>query len=255
MIKLENSATFFLINGLPIQRGSVAVTTDGEDYVGLSIIGTSKHLVDSVHFSEWEDLTSTPYATKQLLLDDISAFCFRSNAAGISDAPSDNNPYYRENGVWKNDRVRTLRLGVLGGQNVNTIGGLELQLDNVQLSLPNLLSDDFSYGIGDSFVTVERDGFIKVDFKIVSENQINSRKNPTMVLTKNVIDILETISYTYSRDTTNDLAQNTLSSFIVPVTVGDVLSVFSIRTGSAGSVLTVTNESYISFKYVNNARQ
>ncbi len=251
--KLENFLLYFSINGLPQQKGSVRVISLG-DNVGLGLIGTTRQLVDPIHFSDWVDETDTPFATKQALLDAITIACME-NKAGITDAPADGNPYYRENNSWLNDRSRTLRLGVLGGQDVNTIGGLELQLDSVQLSLPNLLNDDFLYGIGDSFITIERDGFVKVDFKIVSENQTNGRKNIAMVLRRNNINILESVSYVYSRNSTDDLAQNTLNSFIIPVTVGDQISVFAIRTGSSGAALTIANQSYISFIYVNNARQ
>lgn len=100
MIRLESGSIYFLINGVPQQRGSVYVIIDGEGFVGLRFIGSERQLVAPVHFSEWEDGLAVPYATRQALFDDLALYVMESNAVGIPDAPSDGNAYVRKDGAW-----------------------------------------------------------------------------------------------------------------------------------------------------------
>lgn len=100
MIRLENGTIYFLINGVPQQRGSVYVVIDGEGFVGLRFIGSERQLVAPVHFSDWEDGTLTPYPTRQALFDDLALIVMESNAAGIPDAPVDGTAYVRKDGAW-----------------------------------------------------------------------------------------------------------------------------------------------------------
>jgi hypothetical protein len=100
-----NTDRTFLIDGLPIQRGSVRIIERG-DQIGLAEIGKGapeSPLFAPIHFTEWQDGTITPYPTKQILLEDLESGIFEASpsASGIPEAPLDNTPYVREQGAWQ----------------------------------------------------------------------------------------------------------------------------------------------------------
>ena len=80
IIKLESFLTYFAINGVPQQKGSIRIVEQG-DNIGMAILGTNRQIAAPVHFSDWIDATDTPYATKQALLDAIVLAIMESNAA------------------------------------------------------------------------------------------------------------------------------------------------------------------------------
>lgn len=112
MAKLENQTGYFLIDGIPQQKGEFRIVPVGKDRIGLSHVNSDRQLVAPEHFSDWTNLNNIPYATKQDLLDALGSFCFSSAAGTTNTVPivlDINQPYIDQAG-----RVRVSESSVLG---------------------------------------------------------------------------------------------------------------------------------------------
>lgn len=75
MPKLETKTTYFELDGVPHPLNKCRAIIKG-DNVGLAEVGANVQWVNPVIFSQWTDLTDTPYASKAALLTAIGAICF-----------------------------------------------------------------------------------------------------------------------------------------------------------------------------------
>lgn len=252
-IKLESFPTYFAVNGVPQQKGSVRVVENG-DNIGMAILGGNRQIVAPNHFSDWIDETDTPFATKQDLLDAIVTASMESNAAGIQDAPANGAPYVRQNNAWIRDIQSKIVVAVAGGQDINQAGGLSMVLNPLVSTTP-LINADFSFTPGDTFITCLRAGFINISYNLIGSNQTGGRKNPGAIILKTPGGAeLETLSFSYSRNTVDDVSQNSINEIQLDVDVNDQISLFALQLGSAGAILSVTGQSFLSVEYINNVR-
>lgn len=112
MAKLENQTGYFLIDGIPQQKGEFRIVPVGKDRIGLSHVNSDRQLVAPEHFSDWTNLNNVAYATKQDLLDALGSFCFSSAAGTTNTVPTVldiNQPYVDQAG-----RIRMSQSTVLG---------------------------------------------------------------------------------------------------------------------------------------------
>ena len=112
MAKLENQTGYFLLDGIPQQKGEFRIVTQGKERVGLSFINDDRQLTAPIHFSEWVNKDDIAYATKQDLIDALASFCFNSASGSTAVIPikfNINQPYFDQAG-----RLRVSEPTVLG---------------------------------------------------------------------------------------------------------------------------------------------
>jgi len=235
------------------QKGSFRPIVRGIN-VGLAEVG-AEYIVEIVHpipFDEWLDPLAVPYPDITTLLTDIQANGFQ--AGDIPDAPVDGDPYVRQDGVWVNDRLSKITVGVQGGQDVNTGAGALMIFDTIDEQWP-AANPDFTFAPIGTDVTCNRDGVIEVSYSVISQDANNIRLNPAMaVLLVPGGGLLRTFSAGYGRNLTDNTVQNEVSGKTFPVTSGTIVQLFAIQFGSAGVCSTVAGFSTLEIKYVNNAR-
>lgn len=109
--KLVNQTGFFLLSGIPQQKGAFKVVDNG-DNIGLAFKGTDVILAAPIHFSEWKNELDVSFATRQDLLDAIGLYCFNVSSGAAVAEPivlDINQPYVDQAG-----RIRVSESTVLG---------------------------------------------------------------------------------------------------------------------------------------------
>lgn len=86
-MKLVNQNTYFTVDGLPIQKGTVGLLLKGKDSVGLYEIGSRRVVVAPEPYTDWTDAADQPFASLQDLITSLTNAIFKTGAGGI--VPSD----------------------------------------------------------------------------------------------------------------------------------------------------------------------
>ncbi len=149
-------------------------------------------------------------------------------------------------------RLSRVVVPILGGQDINTAGA-SLNFGAPVELLP-AVNNDFTVVPGTPLIVLNRTGFIRLSLNLVGASQTSARRQPAAALLLNGGPLLDGVMTDYSRDLTNDLVQLEAADLVKPVVEGDIISVFTIATGTAGASLSVANQSYVRIEYVNNAQ-
>jgi hypothetical protein len=99
---------------------------------------------------------------------------------------------------------------------------------------------------GGSRIYIQQSGSYFISYTLNVNNDTNGRKNVGTVIRKNGnIEITPTSSASYVRNNANDAGTNTMPDYRVNLLSGDYIELYAFRVGSAGSVTTVPDGSFI----------